>query len=81
MTETIEQPVRRHERWLGEQGEAFDRHRQWLQQLDARMERRERLFDRGLRRLGVLEEQVPRVGKMLERYLGRRRGNGEEHGR
>ena len=45
------------------------------------MDRMERLFDRGLCRLGALEEQVRRVGEMLERYPGRRGGNGEERGR
>jgi hypothetical protein len=31
------------------------------------MEGMERLFDRGLSRLGTLEEKVRRVGEMLER--------------
>ena len=92
MAETTEAAIKRHERWLLEQEEAISRHRGWLEEHDAamkahetamrhseaRMERMERLFDRGLRRLGALEEQVRRVGEMLERYLGHRGGDGKE---
>jgi hypothetical protein len=69
MSERTEEAVKRHERWLLEQEEAFTRHRLWLGQHDARLnraddraearlDRMERLFDPGLRRLGALEEQV-----------------------
>ncbi len=78
MAETTEEAIKRHERWLQEQEEAFTRHRLWLEQHDARLDRMERLFDRGLRRLGALEEQVRRLGEMLERYLGHRGGDGRE---
>ncbi len=78
MAETTEEAIKRHERGLQEQEDAFTRHRLWLEQYDARLDRMERLFDRGLRRLGALEEQVRRTNEMLERYLGRRGGDGRE---
>ncbi len=80
MAETTEEAIKRHERWLQEQ--AFTRHRLWLEQHDTRLDRAQRRMDRmerlGLRRLGALEEQVRRIGEMLERYLGRRGGDGTE---
>jgi len=85
MAETTQEAIKRHERWLFEQEEAISRHRVWLEEHEAwmkaheaAMRRMERLFDRGLRRLGAVEEQIRRTGEMLERYLGRRGGDGRE---
>ena len=82
MAETTEEAIRRHERWLQEQEEAISRHRVWLEEHDAAMRKAEARMDRmerlGLRRLGALEEQVRRIGEMLERYLGHRTGDGRE---
>ena len=75
----------RHRVWLQEQETAISRHRVWLEEHEAAMKAHEtamrgmeRLFDRGLRRLGAVEEQIRRVGEMLERYLGHRGGDGRE---
>jgi len=82
MAETIEEAIKRHERWLEEQEEAIARHRVWLEEHDAVMRRAETRMDRmerlGLRRLGALEEQVRRLAEMLERYLGYRGGDGRQ---
>ena len=83
--EEQEEAISRHRVWLQEQEAAVSRHRIWLEEHEAAMKahetamrRMERLFDRGLRRLGAVEEQVRRTGEMLERYLGHRGGDGRD---
>ena len=91
MAETTEEAIKRHERWLLEQEEAFNRHRSWAQEQSPHGSSRHgpirvtlastewnACSTGGCRRLGALEEQVRRVGEMLERYLGHRGGDGRE---